>query len=248
MTEPYAGPVSAQPSAPELMASGLRRAIALGAFEPGERLPSERTLAERLGVSRMTVRAAMHILARDGLVTTARGRTGGTIVSGAASGAARSAATGIDDAFVAQVHDNLECRLVIEPLAAELAAERATEQEREELRELIDIKANGIRHFRILDSRLHMTIARAAHNESLLPIIEQLRSEFFLWADAAWSRLDWSVLSSPEQDFGYGHRSLVLAITEGHKQESRELMREHIEHGLTQVKAIIVRFEPGEMP
>ena len=93
-----------------------------------------------------------------------------------------------------------------------------------------------------------MTIARAAHNESLLPIIEQLRSEFFLWADAAWSRLDWSVLSSPEQDFGYGHRSLVLAITEGRKQESRELMREHIELGLTQVKAIIVRFEPGEMP
>jgi DNA-binding FadR family transcriptional regulator len=245
MTEPYAGPVSAQPSAPELMASGLRRAIALGAYEPGERLPTERTLAERLGVSRMTVRAAMHILARDGLVTTARGRTGGTVVSGSGR---LGPASSIDAAFVAQVHDNLECRLVIEPLAAELAAERATDQERRELREHIEVKANGIKHFRMLDSRLHMAIARAAHNESLLPIIEQLRSEFFLWADAAWSRLDWSVLSSPEQDFGYGHRSLVLAITEGRKQESHELMREHIEHGLTQVKAVIARVEPGETP
>jgi GntR family transcriptional regulator, transcriptional repressor for pyruvate dehydrogenase complex len=269
MTEPYAGAVAAQPSAPELMASELRRAIALGAFEPGERLPTERTLADRLGVSRMTIRAAMRILARDGLVSTARGRTGGTIVSastvsastvsastvsastvsastvsGATPGLARLAAGRIDEAFVAQVHDNLECRLVIEPLAAELAAVRATEEERQSLRDLVTVKASGIRHFRMLDSRLHMTIARAAHNESLLPIIEKLRSEFFLWADAAWTRLDWSVLSSPEQDFGYGHRALVAAITEGRKQESHDLMRDHVEHGLTQVKAVIARVGP----
>jgi len=81
-----------------------------------------------------------------------------------------------------------------------------------------------------------------------LPIIEKLRSEFFLWADATWTRLDWSVLSSCEQDFGHGHRSLVLAITEGRAQESHELMREHIEHGLTQVKAVIARVGPGEAP
>jgi len=257
MTEPYPGAVAAQPSAPELMASELRRAIALGAFEPGERLPTERTLADRLGVSRMTIRAAMRILARDGLVSTARGRTGGTIVSastvsastvsGATPGLARLAAGRIDEAFVAQVHDNLECRLVIEPLAAELAAVRATEEERQSLRDLVTVKASGIRHFRMLDSRLHMTIARAAHNESLLPIIEKLRSEFFLWADAAWTRLDWSVLSSPEQDFGYGHRALVAAITEGRKQESHDLMRDHIEHGLTQVKAVIARVGPDAL-
>jgi DNA-binding FadR family transcriptional regulator len=245
MTEPYPGPVTAQPSAPELMASELRRAIALGTFEPGERLPSERTLADRLGVSRMTIRAAMRILAEDGLVTTARGRTGGTVVSGATPGLARDAG-GSAEVFVAQVHDNLECRLVIEPLAAELAAARATDEERQTLRELVQIKANGIRHFRMLDSRLHMTIARAAHNESLLPIIEKLRTEYFLWADAAWARLDWSVLSSPEQDFGHGHRSLVAAITEGRDQESDQLMREHIEEGLTQVKAVIARVVPDE--
>jgi DNA-binding FadR family transcriptional regulator len=250
MTEPYAGPVAAQPSAPEIMASELRTAIALGTFEPGERLPSERTLADRLGVSRMTVRAAMRILANEGLVTTARGRTGGTIVAAAGSGRPAGTSSSIDNAFAAQVQDNLECRLVIEPFAAELAAARATEQERQTLRELVEIKANGIRHFRMLDSRLHMTIAHAAHNESLLPIIERLRAEFFLWADAAWTRLDWSVLTSPEQDFGHGHRSLVLAITQGDEQESRRLVREHIEEGLVQVRKVIARVEPdgGGLP
>lgn len=240
MVEPYQGPVAAaQPTAPELMASELRRAITLGAFEPGARLPSERTLADRLGVSRMTVRAAMRLLAREGLVTTVRGRSGGTIVSTAASGLAHPDAVSSIDAFATQVRDNLECRLAIEPLAAELAAARATDEERRTLRDLMEIQADGIRHYRMLDSRLHMTIARAAHNESLLPIIEMLRSEFFLWADAAWTRLDWDVLSSRERDFGHSHRPLVLAITNGRLQESRQLMQDHIEQGLVQIKAVI---------
>lgn len=237
MVEPYSAAAPAQPTAPELLASELRRAIALGTFEPGARLPSERTLADRLGVSRMTVRAAMRILAQDGLVTTVRGRSGGTVVT-TASAAAADGASSID-AFALQVRDNLECRLAVEPLAAALAAERATDEERQTLLELAEIPASGIRHYRMLDSRLHMAIARAAHNESLLPIIEQLRSEFFLWADAAWARLDWDVLSPREQDFGHSHRSLVRAIAEGREQASRRVMQRHIEEGLTQIKAVI---------
>ncbi len=237
MVEPYSAAAPPQPTAPESLASELRRAIALGAFEPGARLPSERTLADRLGVSRMTVRAAMRILAQDGLVTTVRGRSGGTVVSTASAGAADGASS--IDAFARQVRDNLECRLAVEPLAAALAAERATNEERQTLLGLAEIPASGIRHYRMLDSRLHMAIARAAHNESLLPIIEQLRSEFFLWADAAWARLDWDVLSPREQDFGHTHRSLVQAIAEGREQASRRVMQRHIEEGLTQIKAVI---------
>ena len=77
-------------------------------------------------------------------------------------------------------------------------------------------------------------LAVAAYNESLLPIIEQLHSEFFLGADAAWARLDWDVLSPHEQDFGHSHRSLVRAIAEGREDASRRVMQRHIEEGLTQ--------------
>jgi DNA-binding FadR family transcriptional regulator len=245
MMEPYDAPVTTQPTAPELMASELRRAIALGAFEPGARLPTERTLADRLGVSRMTVRAAMRILASDGLVTTARGRTGGTVVTTTAGIEHPSAASSIE-AFASQVHDNLECRLAIEPLAAELAAARATEQERAALLDVVGMTANGIRHYRMLDSRLHMAIARAAHNDALLPIIETLRSEFFLWADAAWTRLDWSALTPHRQDFGHSHQALVHAIREGQQHEARLLMHEHIEHGLIQIKEVIASAVAGD--
>jgi DNA-binding GntR family transcriptional regulator len=59
----------------------LAEAIAAGNLEPGDRLPSERDLAERLGVSRMTLRQALGSLARRGLLVRARGRHGGTFVA-----------------------------------------------------------------------------------------------------------------------------------------------------------------------
>jgi DNA-binding GntR family transcriptional regulator len=48
--------------------------VASGRLQPGDRLESERALAERLGVSRVTVRNALRILAQDGLIVSAPGR------------------------------------------------------------------------------------------------------------------------------------------------------------------------------
>src|SRR4051794_3381452 len=58
----------------------LERAIAAGRLVPGQRLPAERELAERLRVSRMTLRQALDALERRGLVSRRVGRDGGTFV------------------------------------------------------------------------------------------------------------------------------------------------------------------------
>ena len=52
----------------------------LGLAAPGERLPAERDLAARLGVSRVTLREALHALQEAGYVESRRGRYGGTFV------------------------------------------------------------------------------------------------------------------------------------------------------------------------
>ena len=64
----------------------LATAIRLGVFVVGEQLPPERDLAERLGVSRNTLREAIAALRESGLVTTTRGRGGGTVVTDAGHG------------------------------------------------------------------------------------------------------------------------------------------------------------------
>lgn len=63
------------------IADGLRGQIETGALRAGEPLPSEREYVEQLGVSRMTVRAAIDELERDGLLVRQHGRK--TVVAGA---------------------------------------------------------------------------------------------------------------------------------------------------------------------
>jgi GntR family transcriptional regulator len=59
----------------------LAEAIVGGDLGPGARLPPERTLAERFGVSRMTLRQALDSLEHRGLLLRTRGRKGGTFAA-----------------------------------------------------------------------------------------------------------------------------------------------------------------------
>jgi GntR family transcriptional regulator len=59
----------------------LRREIEAGELAPGQRMGAEREIAQRLGVSRSTVRSALDDLELSGMVTRARGRSGGIFVA-----------------------------------------------------------------------------------------------------------------------------------------------------------------------
>jgi GntR family transcriptional regulator len=73
--KPGRGPAHAQ------IESALERAIERGRLSPGDRLPSERELAERYGVSRMTLRQALGALEQRGRLMRSKGRYGGTYVT-----------------------------------------------------------------------------------------------------------------------------------------------------------------------
>src|SRR5260370_32073447 len=80
--EPFGALLAPVPmrTAGERIAERLVTAIALGEFEPGQRLPTERELSATLEVSRTTVREALQRLQAAGHVTTRRGRGGGTFI------------------------------------------------------------------------------------------------------------------------------------------------------------------------
>ncbi|MHB8470945.1 MAG: GntR family transcriptional regulator [Gaiellaceae bacterium] len=61
--------------------AALERAIERGSLTPGDRLPAERELAHRFGVSRMTLRQALGVLERHGRLVRSKGRYGGTFVA-----------------------------------------------------------------------------------------------------------------------------------------------------------------------
>ena len=66
----------ATPTAYEIVGEHIRRAIHVGSFIPGDRLPPERELAATLGVARGTLREALRILQGNGYLHPSRGAGG----------------------------------------------------------------------------------------------------------------------------------------------------------------------------
>ena len=104
----------------------LATTIRLGVYPLGSTLPSERDLAERLNVSRSTLREAMAALRQAGLVETRRGRGGGTVVTLKPRTPSARAAARLTEARRQEWLDSLVFRRIVEPGAASLAARRSS--------------------------------------------------------------------------------------------------------------------------
>jgi DNA-binding FadR family transcriptional regulator len=169
-------------NAGEQIADRLVTAIALGEFVPGQRLPSERELAALLGVSRASVRDALHLLAAAGYVDIQRGRTGGAYVQ--LSWGSESADMVRRTLVFHWQHFEalLDLRRLIEPLIARTATERRTPEDLAEIRRALTdyVEAEDREASRAADQDLHTAIARATHNEYLVSISGQIRAELSL--------------------------------------------------------------------
>lgn len=143
-------------------------------FAQGEKLPNEIELAAELGVSRMTLREAIRILAAHGVLEIRRGV--GTFV---AENEELNENFGLDTVVSARVNlkDLMEMRLIFEPEAAYYAAGRATEKELERIENLAKLAAEMVKTGEDrteVETSFHNSIAKASHNEfmhRLMPII-----------------------------------------------------------------------------
>lgn len=137
-----------------------------GAFPPGTRLPGERELAERLGVSRVTIREAEIALQAVGRLEIKTG-----------SGVYVSEAPPAHDAKLprASAFEVTEARLLVESEAAALAAHNITSEGIERLAELIEQMRTGDHDAaNEADELFHRTIAEASHNTALVHTIKSL--------------------------------------------------------------------------
>jgi len=150
----------------EITVARLAQAIRLGMLGVGDRLPPERDLAERLAVSRATLREAISALRDAGYLTTRRGRAGGTFVvyrdPPGDDDPARAAA--IAREMGDTLHDALDFRRVVEPGAAGLAATRTlSAADRAHLCACLAAAADrSAPTRRVADSRLHLAVAVAS--------------------------------------------------------------------------------------
>jgi DNA-binding FadR family transcriptional regulator len=216
----------------ELVGDRLRRAIHLGEYGPGDRLPNERDLAERLSVSRVTLREAIRVLEGEGYLQTSRGPKGGARVIG--SKLSRDELR----AHLRDRSDDLEAlidfRAVNEALAARRASGLRTDEELEAIEGSVVAIADCSEHasFRREDSRFHSLVARASRLPLLAMAVEESRVAMFLPVDA----LDFDVLLETTVK---GHRRVARAIAAGDGAAAARAMARHIEDTRVDLRRVL---------
>ncbi|KUN84892.1 GntR family transcriptional regulator [Streptomyces bungoensis] len=199
----------------------ILQVVRLGLVPAGERLPAERELAERLGISRVTLREVLKVLHEQGLVESRRGRYGGTFVR------PRAEAGGADELRrrIAEVdlEDVLRFREVLEVGAAGLCAAHGLTGERADRlgRALERTRDAPLADYRRLDTLLHLTLAELCGSPSLTAQYAAVRATVNDLLDRI-PLLVRNLEHSQRQ-----HTALVEAVLEGDADGAREMMREH---------------------
>ncbi|MFI6319292.1 FadR/GntR family transcriptional regulator [Nonomuraea sp. NPDC050556] len=204
----------------EAVSRRLADAIVFGLLADGEQLPSEAELAARLAVSTVTLREALTILRRQGLVETRRGRGGGSFVR------APDGLTAVRDRLEGYAVDELrdlgDHYAAIAGTAARLAAQRALPSDLAPLRRSLEEMAACDQSAALgrLDGRFHIEVAAASQSARLT------QEEIRLQADIG--PLLWLSGGGQNEVLLAQHRSIVEAVTRGDADRARDLAERHV--------------------
>ena len=208
----------------------LENMIADGSLEPGERPPAERTLSERLGVSRPSLREAIKKLASKGLLMSRQG--GGTYVM-------KSLDQGMTDPLLEllQQHpesrfDVLEVRHALDGQAAYYAAIRATDQDRyiiqKRFERMIELHTSSDDPMEeaMADAAFHLSITEASHNIVLLHV---MRSLFSVLQKSIQHNLD-KLYTIPRvfEPLSNQHERLMQTVVQGDPEGARKAAQDHM--------------------
>ncbi|HRL21097.1 MAG TPA: transcriptional regulator LldR [Alcaligenes sp.] len=215
----------------------LRALIEQGYWQPGQRLPAERQLAQRLDVSRPSLREAIQKLASQGVLESRRGD--GTYVQ------QQPVAFLLADTFEplakllnqnpAYRYDILETRNALESSTAWHAALRATQADKDRIQRCFD---DMVRHQRSgsnelsarADAQFHLAIAEASHNVVLLRVMHSLFE--LLLSSLVQSRSTAFTLASQKtvEVLTEQHYNLMQAIINGNPQLAQGHIGQHLDY------------------
>lgn len=194
-----------------------------GAVEPGDRLPSERQLAEVLGVGRSVVRESLKALTLLGLIDVRQGD--GTYLRRPASAlVAQSIEWGLllgDE----QIDELAEARYHLEVVLVALAAQRRSEADLDELRRLLVImeesEPGDPDRYIASDMAFHLAIAHASGNHPLAGVMSSISTLLQEWMYRV-------AATTPEHDPTAEHVAIFDAIQAGDQDAARTAMGIHI--------------------
>ena len=210
----------------EAIVAQIRELIRTGRLRPGDRLPSERDLGERVGVSRVTVREALRVLEAGGLIEIRVGARGGAFVTSPSSA---KIGTGLADLITLSPLTPVEvteARQVFENGIVGLVVERATEQDIADLRDMVERHATALREGRYgmaMSAAFHVRFAASTHNAAVESLVRSFHGPLLM------SLREAQVAQPMMGHRGTAeHRDIVEAVAARDADRARELMATHL--------------------
>jgi GntR family transcriptional repressor for pyruvate dehydrogenase complex len=221
----------------EQIAEQIEQLILSGKLRSGDRLPTERELAEQFQASRTAVREAMKTLAQKGLVDMRPGR-GTIVIDGTTQAMRHSLGLMMRVGQIGGSDDLVEVREILEPEIAALAASRAGEEHIAALREAVQIMDASLTDadaYIAADNNFHRALAKATRNtlilafvDSIVDLLSEQRKHIF------------SVSGGPERGQLH-HKRLLDAVLRHDSEAARAAMQAHLRQVRADVKAALAR-------
>jgi len=213
----------------DAIADRLEQLILEGSLRPGERLLPERDLAQKLDVSRPSLREALDKLERKGLVYSGRGSA--TYVAALLGESFTGPLAAVLRSRPETTFDYLEFRTIVEGSAAYFAALRGTEVDREIIRERFESmeQAHGKddpSEEAGVDALFHLAIYEASHNLVMLHIMRSLSE--MLRHDVFYNRAKLYMRPGVREMLLEQHRAVYLAVMAGDPEAARAAAEAHI--------------------
>ena len=220
------------------IAEQIRSSILAGEFNPGEKLPPERELAEMFGVSRPSVREALNILTSSGLVETYQG--GGTLVRSLVENTAAMPLSELIRIDGDRALDVIEVRKGMESWTAWYAASRALPEDVRRIEAVIDGMRRNLEELKQsedFDAHFHMLVARATHN-----VVWQHMMQSIFEAMQEFQRDVWRAVYLTEDDqrllFNH-HLKIYEMIRDRNPEGARDAMLEHLDFAQKRCSAYV---------
>jgi DNA-binding FadR family transcriptional regulator len=205
------------------VAEQLKRSILLGYFKAGDKLPSERDLADQFKVSRIAIRESLRALENKGFITTRQGVTGGTFVTELTF---EHLSNAFVDLFLSEkisIPDLVQMRVLLEPEIARLAALHKDQESAVHLKEALEREDLPVRNFAEdfeIKTMVHHILAEMCGNR----FFEALERSLMVLTRQAIQAVE------PETPFLHPagmHHQVVEAVLAGDPDLAGEAMKKH---------------------
>ena len=205
----------------------IKNLMAEGDLKPGDKLLSEREFAEKLQVSRASVREALSALEMMGFVEIRTGE--GTFVKETSADAIIQPLAMIISIERGSFFEIYEVRKIIESAAASIAALRATEDDINKLEEALEkmlSKVHDTEQGEHCDTAFHYAIAEATHNNWLIRLMRTIADSFHRTVSAARNQL-FQTTGNMEK-LANQHRKIFEAVKNRQPEAAQQAMLEHL--------------------